>query len=201
MRGIKRKTGRKEETRAKRRLWVKVISIIVLCLLAIPIIILLYLVLSPDYMVLIVKSESMKPTFEMGDVIVLRTYEDGEIEPGQIIAFNVQGNTVTHRAVAVDEGVITTRGDAVEDADPWELNSTNVRGTYVLKVPYLGYIAKFFRSKAGAMLLIIAASLFLIGLVVSEMFSSRGAGKGGDEEEEKPEVHELRKQERERKQT
>lgn len=184
-----------------KRLWVKIISIIVLCLLAIPIILLLYLVLSPDYMVLIVKSESMKPTFNMGDVIVLRTYEDGEIEPGQIIAFDVQGNTVTHRAVAVDGGVITTRGDAVEDVDPWGLNSANVRGTYVFKIPYLGYIAKFFRSKAGAMLLIAAASLFLIGLVISELFSSRRARKGGDEEEEELGTHTLRKRERERKQT
>ncbi|MBN2026833.1 MAG: signal peptidase I [Actinobacteria bacterium] len=183
----------------KRRKWVKIASFVVLGLLAIPVIAVLYLVLSPDYLVLVVRSESMKPTFNMGDVIVLREYEGGDIEPGEIIAFEEQGFTITHRLVSSEGGVIRTKGDAVEDVDQWELQSSQVRGTYLFKIPYLGYVAKFLRSKVGALLLILAAVAFLAGLIVSELTGSRRTAEGGDGEGE-PVEQEIRKREREHKQ-
>lgn len=182
----------------KRRLWVRVVSFIVLVLLAIPIIPMLYLVLSPDYLVLMVRSESMKPSFNMGDVVVLRAYEGGELETGEVIAFEEQGNTVTHRMVSNDGGIIRTKGDAVEDVDNWELQSSQVKGIYLFKLPYLGYIAKFLRSKAGALLLVIAALAFLIWIIFSELTGSRKNAEGGDNAEE-PVGLEKRKRERERK--
>lgn len=179
----------------RRRNWVKIASFVVLGLLAIPVIAVLFLVFSPDYQVLIVRSESMKPTFDMGDVIVLRTYDGGDIDPGEIIAFEEQGFTITHRMVSSEGGIIRTKGDAVEDIDQWELQSSQVMGTYLFRIPYLGYLANFLRSKAGALLLIFAASAFLIGLIVSELAGSRRNAKGGDSAVE-PVEQEIRKRER-----
>ena len=183
----------------KRRVIFKVASLVVLGLLAVLVISLLYLVFSPHYLVLIVRSESMKPTFNMGDVIVLRAYEGGELEPGEVIAFEEQGNTVTHRVFSSDGGVIHTKGDAVEDVDNWELQGSQVKGTYLFKLPYLGYVAKFLRGKAGALMLIVAALAFLIWIIVSEFTGSRKNAEGGDSAEE-PVGPETRKRERERKQ-
>jgi len=168
----------------RKKLWFKIASYVFLALISIPIIGLLYLVLSHDYMVLIVRSESMEPTFDMGDVIVLRAYEGGEIEPGKIIAFEKDGHTITHRVFSNQGGVITTKGDAVEDVDQWAVQGGEVKGTYLFKIPYLGYMAKFFRSKAGALVLIVSASLMLIGLFLRESFNLWRSRKGGGETEE-----------------
>jgi len=178
MRRVKGRHEKSKETKVGKKLWMRVASFVLLGLLAIPLIILLYMVFSPDYMVLIVKGESMKPTFEIGDVIVLRTYDDGFVEEGQIIAFKQNGFTVTHRVVSTDGMSIKTRGDADEDIDPWELSEFQIRGTYWFKIPCLGYLANFFRSKKGTAIIISAAVIFLIGLMVYEHFNSNKSVKG-----------------------
>jgi signal peptidase len=177
------------------RSWRNLIVSVALGILAIPIIFFLFLVISPSYQVLMVRSDSMRPTFTSGDIIVCRPYGGGEIAPGEIIAFEEKGMTVTHRVVSNEGGVIRTQGDAVEEMDGWELQRSQIKGIYSFKIPVLGYLASFFHAKAGAMILIVTATLFLIYIVAAELLGSRKREKGGGRAE-KPEEGKPRERER-----
>ncbi|MCK4449690.1 MAG: signal peptidase I, partial [Anaerolineae bacterium] len=96
-----------------------------------------FLLLSPDYEVRVVKSESMKPTLNLGDVIVIGPAK-GVIRPGKIISYEQDGELVVHRVIAVEDGNIQTKGDAVEDPDPWQVPISDVEGVFLFKVPYMG---------------------------------------------------------------
>ena len=81
---------------------------------------------------------SMEPTIHLGDIITV----DPNINPevGDIITFEVDNRTVTHRVIqrwtSVDpHGVVhsmfKTKGDANKTADAWTLTDDQVHGTVV----------------------------------------------------------------------
>ena len=70
-------------------------------------------------------SDSMSPTFEKGDLILMQKYD---IEPyeGDIVMFGVsilgEGNkVVTHRVYSVTPDGIKTKGDATSSVDNWKI--------------------------------------------------------------------------------
>lgn len=100
------------------------------------------------YLLLVVNSESMSPTFNAGDMILV-TRPPRELEPGMIVTFQIEGRVVTHRVVEIAEGgCIRTKGDANEGEDVWpdELQITEVAGVCRVRFPYLGYILNFPRT-------------------------------------------------------
>jgi signal peptidase len=56
---------------------------------------------------------------------------------------------VTHRVVSVNAAGITTKGDANATPDAWTIRPNQVQGRTVLGVPYLGYVAVYFKQPAG----------------------------------------------------
>jgi signal peptidase len=75
------------------------------------------------YGVFAVRSGSMNPALEVGDLVVTRLVDPSEIEAGDVITVATGGRAIlTHRVVAVqatDDGpVFTTRGDANATPDP-----------------------------------------------------------------------------------
>ncbi len=130
-----------------------------------------FLFLSPDYEAIVVRSESMVPTLNMGDVIVVGPVK-GNIEPGMIVTYQ-PGQTsdlVTHRVVSVEGENLTTKGDAVEDPDPWQVPVSAVQGIYLFKVPYMGYFSVFMRSRLGWFALLIVPAFLLIALYLKSIF-------------------------------
>lgn len=92
------------------------------------------------YKLIYIRSDSMKPTFQAGDLICI-TKPPYEIKPGMIICFQIKGDIVTHRVVDIDEnGSFITKGDANEITDDWsDYQIKKVAGIYQFKIPYLGY--------------------------------------------------------------
>jgi signal peptidase len=149
------------------------------------------LVVTGKYKVLIVRSESMKPAIQMGDLIVLKSYRKGEeLEIGQVISFDVSGTSITHRLVGIEGLRLVTKGDAVKNPDTWPISADHVKGTYLFRVPYLGYAASFLKGRGGAVLLMGLAAV-LLGLVVFQFVRSsrrgrpaQAGGRGGTETNE-----------------
>ncbi|MGB9955314.1 signal peptidase I [Haloferax prahovense] len=127
-----------------------------------------------------VLSGSMSPTFDAGDVVVVRDVPPADISEGDIITYREAGSAitdertdrVTHRVVAVDRSgdspVFRTKGDANEDVDSDPVAADRVVGSVWFHVPYLGLASQFAQSRLGLVLFVILPGALL---VVTELYS------------------------------
>jgi len=111
--------------------------------------------------VMVVASQSMQPVLNGGDLIFVRKEQFENIEPGDIIAFNVPSpydklasSPTVHRVVEKwtenGESYFKTRGDNNSGADLWNIPAKNVIGEYThVKIPYIGFVLVFLRSSLG----------------------------------------------------
>lgn len=133
------------------------------------------------YHVFRVQTDSMVPTLQVGDVILVKSVPAEEIAVGDIITYKViegelSGQTITHRVIddpELRDGVyyFRTKGDkegAVVDKEfPYE----RVEGKYLRTLPVFDKVYTFFLSPAGLITFIgIIVVLFgyeMISLIVS----------------------------------
>lgn len=89
----------------------------------------------------VVISGSMSPVVQRGDVVVVSRIDPEQIAPGQIISFHDPsrgGVPVLHRVEKIEDGVITTKGDANATEDSTVLHRSDVEGIARLVVPRIG---------------------------------------------------------------
>ena len=149
---------------------VKVVTVIILLII---VVILLSIYLLDDYSAYIVKSDSMKPSFSSGDMVVVASpgsFLSSDVEPGKIITFSHNDNMVTHRVVSVEGDRIYTKGDGQEEIDPWTVSRFfDVKGSYLFHVPYIGLVSNFIRTKTGWLFSVIAPALVLLMFIIVEI--------------------------------
>jgi signal peptidase len=97
-------------------------------------------VLVTDTPVVAVFSESMLPTFEKGDMIIVQG--GTQINVGDIVVYDAPSYKypIIHRVISVSEEGITTKGDHNSAADPWVTPASKVHGKAILRIPYLGWV-------------------------------------------------------------
>ncbi len=127
-----------------------------------------FIYFSPGYGLYLVRSESMKPAINMGDLIVTGP-SNGEIKPGTIVTYQRAIGLVTHRVLSVDGETLVTKGDAVEDPDQWSVTLSDVRGIYLFKIPCVGYVTYFVQTKFGWFLAIIVPAALLVAWLVKDI--------------------------------
>jgi signal peptidase len=91
-------------------------------------------------------SGSMRPTLEVGDVVIIAEASPDTVKLGDIIQFRQpNGITVVHRVVEVREveggKVFITKGDANSGPDANPVVPANVEGKVVFKIPKIGWAA------------------------------------------------------------
>lgn len=97
-----------------------------------------YLILSQIFFFAVVVSDSMRPTFEKGDLVLIQTLSK-EPEVGDIILFSgfieldrERRQFVIHRVYGLTrDGMIKTKGDAMPVPDPWEVPPEKIVGKAV----------------------------------------------------------------------
>jgi signal peptidase I len=101
------------------------------------------------YKIYIVESNSMGEAMPAGSIIVVDTESD--IQEGDIISFHVGPQEITtHRLIAInDDGTIVTKGDAVEQVDPFVATTDDIIGEVVAVFPNLGKVVTFLSTPAG----------------------------------------------------
>ncbi|MFC2051465.1 signal peptidase I [Chloroflexota bacterium] len=143
----------------------KILSRLVMTVLVLVLAAFGFLHFSPDYNLYMVRSESMKPTINMGDLIItgpLNGPVNGELKPGTIITYEYRNDLVTHRVYSINGETLVTKGDSVEGPDPWSVALSDVRGMFLFKIPSVGYLTHFIRTKQGWFLSIIVPGTFLV---------------------------------------
>ena len=157
----------------------KVIRRLVLIVLGLVLTGFVFLYFAPGYSLYLVRSESMRPAINMGDLIItgpLNGPINGEVQPGMIVTYEHSKETITHRVQSIDGTTLITKGDAVEDTDPWSVTMADVKGVYLFKIPYVGYVTSFVQTKLGWFLAIITPAALLVCWlakdIVKEAFSN-----------------------------
>jgi signal peptidase len=120
-----------------------------------------------------VLSNSMRPTFSAGDVVVTQAVPISSLRVGDVIAFSPPNKTepVIHRISSLkttaDGVVITTRGDANPADDLWLATLQGTTGyRLVAVVPFVGWLTEF----RGPVLILAG---LLVGLVALREIARR----------------------------
>jgi signal peptidase I len=121
-----------------------------------------------------ISSQSMQPTLNQGDLIVLRGEQTENIDLGDIVAFDVPSpydklasSPTVHRVVEKwnenEETYFKTRGDNNNDVDTWKVPEENVVGKYSqFKIPYIGFILIFLKTPLGLALLVLTIAFAIV---------------------------------------
>jgi signal peptidase I len=100
----------------------------------------------------------------------------GDLVPGDVIVFMAPGHStpLAHRIVAIEGGLVSTRGDANPVNDPWQVQLTGTTAEQVVaSVPYLGWSSQLQRPLlALAAVLLSIAVLLAIGKEVGKRLRS-----------------------------
>jgi signal peptidase I len=148
-----------------------------------------YLLLSPNYSLVNPTDDAMKPTFTRGDIAVFETGNTGEIRPGEVISFTYQepGQAkvyVTGRVVSLDKGLLVTKEDIAESNSSWEIENIQVKGDYLFRLPMLGYIVRLAKGGNGRYWLIALGSLAFLAIFLFELLGFVKARKRGGAEQQ-----------------
>lgn len=110
-----------------------------------------------------VVSDSMAPTFNAGDLIIIRKCNPAELQEGDIITFHAIINNEfalnTHRIAEIQNqnGVrsYVTKGDNNAIADIHMIADGDIVGRYVVRIPSFGRVVEFLSSSTGFLLVIV----------------------------------------------
>lgn len=95
------------------------------------------------YQMIAIGSGSMSPVYERGDAVIFSKIKSfDEIKVGSIIAYNKNGVLITHRVVEIihkkNSYQFVTKGDYNENVDSGVVDSADVKGIVIYKIPYIG---------------------------------------------------------------
>jgi signal peptidase I len=138
-----------------------------------------------------VMSASMEPTIKTGDIVVLKKL-DRAPRVGDVVAVSVPPSirtrfgyppVIIHRIIGIDaDGVVTTKGDAFKDPDPFDVPSSALDTTVVATLPAAGRVFAFLGSTLG-LLWLAGGALLLIGMPLLDRYRD-GQRRGLDERDE-----------------
>lgn len=109
-----------------------------------------------------VLSNSMQPAFSAGDLVVAQAVPVGSVGVGDVVIFTPPGRDqpVAHRIATLNDGVITTRGDANPVNDAWQVQLPGPTAERVVAtVPYLGWSSQLQRPLLAMAALLVGAVL------------------------------------------
>jgi signal peptidase I len=120
-----------------------------------------------------VLSNSMNPSFETGDLIIIKKVASSSIKEGDVITFQASNDKfVSHRVVEVNQqngkpGFVT-KGDNNNVKDEQVVSSEDLMGKKVFLLKNGGHIAKFIGSPTGVILFIVLPLIGYFGLTLWE---------------------------------
>ena len=119
-----------------------------------------------------VVSGSMEPAIKTGSIVFTHTVDLKTIKKGDIIAFTSPSNskdTILHRVDSIkttEPLTFSTKGDANNSPDAWDVMDVGVKGVYFGAIPFLGYVAAFVKKPLGFGIIVgIPALLFIISQI------------------------------------
>ena len=115
------------------------------------------------YKPFIVLSGSMSPTFNYGDLIVVKEVDYDDLKVGDVVSFrNSKKVVTTHRIYGEKNGCFETKGDNNNDKDRGIVCEKHIEGKYIYRIIGLGSVILFIQKPIG----FISLMVLLIGICV-----------------------------------
>ncbi len=103
----------------------------------------------------VVISGSMRPTYEIGDMLILREQKNYHVN--DIVTYRWGRTFVTHRIVGIEDGEsarFITKGD-FNNAPDQSVSQSDIEGRVVLRIPSIGNITLFLRTPIGIFVMVL----------------------------------------------
>jgi signal peptidase len=137
------------------------------------------------YQTFFVRSGSMSPTFDTGDMIVLSKVDASDLKARDIITFDrpdKPGTLVTHRIVSVETNAsgkqFVTKGDANSSPDPWRVPASGTGWRYRSRIPKLGYVFGYLGTPQARLALLAIPALLLGILSIIDIWKPQPKARG-----------------------
>jgi signal peptidase I len=128
---------------------------------------------------LVVRSGSMEPAINTGDLIFTRTIEADQAEVGDVVTFkdpSRSADLVTHRVVGIqpqDSSLsFRTRGDANTGHEEWSVDADGRIGRYAFRVPRAGYVLSLISDPRVKMFLLIGGAALVAGVLLRKIWAA-----------------------------
>lgn len=164
--------------------WISGVLVGIVVLLAIALVGVRLIGLQP-YVVL---SGSMRPTYEVGSLIYVKSVDYKTLQVGDPITYMISQDTVvTHRIIEVlvdeeDPDTIRyfTQGDANSVADGTSVHYKNIIGKPVFSIPYLGYVSNYIQNPPGKYIAISGGAILILLVFLPDIFTDEDKKKKND---------------------
>ena len=120
----------------------------------------------------IIVSQSMVPTINVNDGIVVKRVDDDNYKVGDIISYvttdsRFEGSVVTHRIVNKENytdytSIYTTKGDNNASVDANSVFTSMINGKVLFRVPKIGYVYNFLNNPINFICCMVGAVILLI---------------------------------------
>ena len=127
----------------------------------------------------IVRSASMEPTMPAGSVAIMIPVDPETVQVGDIIVFTPPWDpdvTVSHRVIDMrhENGLhFDTKGDAMEDADPYYVPASDVQGKVLFNIPHVGFatneVLPYIKTWWGLVIFIMVPSMIIFGNTIRDV--------------------------------
>lgn len=124
-----------------------------------------------DYRMFTVISGSMRPVYDIGDVLISKEVDPATIETGDVISYlgkagDFNGKVITHEVIGIDQNtageyIFTAKGTANLVEDP-AIHESQLYGKVVYRSWILSMVYRIVGTKLGFMLLIVVPMMFII---------------------------------------
>jgi len=126
-------------------------------------------------------SNSMRPSFSAGDMILVTPERTSDVRMGDVITYAIpigDRHTESHRIVKIIKRgahpVVVTKGDANPELDPWDAKLTGSSvWHYRARIPYLGYAVIALRMPFVRVLCLVMLPLLLAAVFLARIWGYR----------------------------
>lgn len=143
------------------------------------------------YRVFNVATGSMVPTYEVGDVIIVKEVDTNSLVEGDVVSYlgkkgTFSGRVVTHRIVNIEDGedgkTFTTKGDANDEEDP-PITSDQIYGKVIYKCVLISLFTKLMNNMTAFYIIFFIPFAILIFLQLKDSFIDKDRLNNNSEED------------------
>ena len=117
------------------------------------------------YKAYIVTTDSMQPSINAGDIVIVKNGKKDKIGQGDVITFNQNDEVITHRVIKniTEENNVEyiTKGDNNNTEDTFKVKYDDVIGKMVITIPYLGKIISILDNKIIILILLLVILIII----------------------------------------
>ncbi|MDX6587479.1 MAG: signal peptidase [Solirubrobacterales bacterium] len=133
----------------------------------------------------VVRSGSMAPAIDTGDVVVTEPISPLDAEVGQIVTFDnpeAGGALTSHRAITIDRSGdsvrFTTKGDSNTSVEHWSVAKDGEIGKVLYRVPKLGFVSVAIQTPTGRIALVILPAILLAATGLARIWRGHESEEG-----------------------